>query len=83
LDTQVKKKRKAKKKLEKKCRGESWNGGKDLERGQSRSREHSYWLCFVEILCSDMEKQGLTKLEKEGTTYSLKTLIRNSLRTTF
>jgi hypothetical protein len=82
VDTKVQKKRKAEKKLEKKCRGESWDGGKDLERGQGRSREHACWLCFVESLCSDMEKQGLTKLEKGGTAYSLKTLIRNSLRTT-
>jgi hypothetical protein len=78
LDIQVQKKRKAEKKLEKKCRRESRNGGKDLERGQDRSKEHACWLCFVEALCSDMEKQGLTKLEKGGTTYSVKTLIRNS-----
>jgi len=41
FDTQVQKKRKIEKKLEKKCRGESWNDGKDLVRGQGRSRDHA------------------------------------------
>jgi len=57
LDTQVQKR--AEKELEKKCRAESWNGGKDLERAGNMHVVYASWRP-----CAPIGRKGTDKTRK-------------------